>query len=291
MSNQKAAQVLIRKLTGQANVLTIPRVFVEFMGSLDGALLLSQCLYWSDRTRNPEGWFYKSYVEWEEETCLSKYEVSKNVKKMQEMGFLETKLKKANGAPTVHYRILFDEFEKWIGEFLANRMSKNFTMESEESEQSLTETTTETTTENPHSGFSNFDYLNHITHQRQVTPTAVEPSDFDKFFGKYRDEVLQTYSSEFEINPNSGKKSELVDLSMKDGFDMDVFKAYLHEYNINGGNPYKITSLIKGYWVYDRTGDIEAALNGHGSSTERELDPDDPDTYFIDPLSGKKVPW
>lgn len=146
MNNHNQAISIIKSLTGQANVLTIPRVFVDFMFSLDGALFLSQVIYWSDKGKDNEGWFYKSYDEWTSEICLSKYEVSKHSKRLQEMGLLETKLKKANGAPTVHYRFLFDEFVKSFVKFLDNRMSTNLTMESEETERSLTETTTETTT-------------------------------------------------------------------------------------------------------------------------------------------------
>lgn len=36
-----------------------------------GALLLSQAIYWSKRTKDPQGWFYKTNEEWEEETGLT----------------------------------------------------------------------------------------------------------------------------------------------------------------------------------------------------------------------------
>lgn len=145
MNNHNNAISIIKSLTGQANILTIPRIFVDFLGSLDGALFLSQVIYWSDKSNSE--WFYKSYKEWKDEICLSKYEVSKQSKKLQAMNLLETKLKKANGAPTVHYKFSFDEFEKSFVHFLDNGKLKNLTMESKETDQSLTETTTETTTE------------------------------------------------------------------------------------------------------------------------------------------------
>ncbi|MFH1076549.1 MAG: hypothetical protein V1753_06885, partial [Pseudomonadota bacterium] len=63
MSNQKDIFNLIKALAGQANILTIPRAFIKFTGSVEAALLLSQIIYWGDR--NPRGkWFYKSYREW-----------------------------------------------------------------------------------------------------------------------------------------------------------------------------------------------------------------------------------
>jgi len=145
---QKFTNDLIANFTGQANVLVIPKPLADFMGSLEGGLLLSQILYWSGRVnKESEGWFYKSYRDWEEELGLSKYKVSSYTKKMKEIGFLDTKVKKANGDPTVHYRLKIGEFQKTFGKFLHDRSLKNLTNGSEEISQTLTETTTETTTE------------------------------------------------------------------------------------------------------------------------------------------------
>ena len=147
MSNQQAMIELIKATSGQANILTIPRPYIEFMGSLDGGLFLSQLIYWSDRGGQGDGWFYKTYLEWEAETTLSKYEIGKQAGILKDKGILETKVKKANGAPTVHYHFSFSEFQKSFVKFLYYRKSKNLTMESEETSQSITETTPETTPE------------------------------------------------------------------------------------------------------------------------------------------------
>jgi len=146
MSNHQDAIAIIKAFSGQANILTIPRQFVDYMGNLDGALFLSQVLYWSDRGR--DGWFYKTYAEWQEEICLSEYEVKKAVKKLVDLGVLETQVRKANGNPTVHYRLDFDVFSESFLNFLQKRNPRNSGIESRESEESLTETTTETTTKN-----------------------------------------------------------------------------------------------------------------------------------------------
>lgn len=50
------------------------RVFVKVTGSVNAAIMLSQAIYWSKRTKSKDGWFYKSRDEWEEETGLSRYE-------------------------------------------------------------------------------------------------------------------------------------------------------------------------------------------------------------------------
>jgi len=147
MSNQQDMFNLIREFSGQANILSVPRLFIKAMGSVDGGLLLSQMIYWSDRTNRKDGFFFKSYEEWEDELTLSKHKVSRYSKVMVDAGFLETKLLKANGAPTVHYKVSISDFQKWIVKFFNNGKLNSLTMESEEIEQSLTETTTETTTE------------------------------------------------------------------------------------------------------------------------------------------------
>jgi hypothetical protein len=152
MSNQQTMTELIKAFSGQANVLSIPKIYIDYMSSLDGGLFLSQVIYWSDKGALGDGWFYKSYAEWTEETTLSKYEVGKQAKILIDRGVLETKIKKADGAPTVHYHFLFDEFQKSINEFLSIGKSRNLTNESEKTERSITETTTETTTETLQNG-------------------------------------------------------------------------------------------------------------------------------------------
>ena len=157
MSNQQAMIEIIKATSGQANILAIPRPYIEFMGSLDGGLFLSQLIYWSDKGAHDGGWFYKTYLEWEEETTLSKYEISKQAGILKKKGILETKVKKAHGAPTVHYLFSFSEFQKSFVEFLHYGKLSNLTMESEVTLQSITETTTETTTESSKAFSANAD--------------------------------------------------------------------------------------------------------------------------------------
>lgn len=138
MSNQKAVFATVKALVGQSNILTIPRVFVDFTGSLDKALFLSQALYWSDKGK--DGWFYKSYREWQEETTLSEYQIRKAAKCLQAKGLLETKVKKADGTPVLHYRLIKEKLVSSIMKFLQGpplKNSRNYPYK--------TKTTTETT--------------------------------------------------------------------------------------------------------------------------------------------------
>lgn len=158
-SYQQYIFALIAKLGGSKDKAVVDPTLCRFMGGLQGGVFLAQLLYWSDKGRNGE--FYKTYKEWEEEIFLSKYEVSKAAKQCVEMGFLETSVRKANGNPTVHYRILQEKFIDVILAFVESEMesqnfdepkSKSGKTESEsfdepksKSSPSLTETTTETT--------------------------------------------------------------------------------------------------------------------------------------------------
>jgi hypothetical protein len=114
---------LIKQFAGQSNIITVPVVFIHYAGTLEAALLLSQILYWSDKTQ--DGWFYKSYREWEQEIALDEYQVRKASKSLKAKGILETRLKKANGAPTVHYRLKEGEFSESILHFLKNPIFTN----------------------------------------------------------------------------------------------------------------------------------------------------------------------
>lgn len=154
MNNQQRITALIKSISGQANTLTIPRVYIALVGgNIEVALFLSQSVYWSDRTTRPDGFFFKSYREWEEEIGLSQFKIKNAADKLVEMGVMQTKIKKANKAPTVHYRVDIRSLTDLIIKFLDNQESEQSDYEEtqqsdyQETSQSLTETTTETTTE------------------------------------------------------------------------------------------------------------------------------------------------
>jgi hypothetical protein len=65
------------------------RCFVKITGSVSAALMLSQAVYWSNRTNDPDGWFYKTAEEWEEETGLSAYEQEGARRRLRATGFWE----------------------------------------------------------------------------------------------------------------------------------------------------------------------------------------------------------
>lgn len=91
------------------------RSFVTLTGSVTAALMLSQAVYWARRTTDPEGWFYKTQEEWEEETGLSRSEQEGARKCLRALGFWH---EERRGVPArLYFRI--------DTEVLANKIAEN----------------------------------------------------------------------------------------------------------------------------------------------------------------------
>lgn len=69
------------------------RGFVAITGSIEAALLLSQAVYWSKRTKDENGWFWKTATEWEEETGITRYGLETARKRLVGLGFMEENLR------------------------------------------------------------------------------------------------------------------------------------------------------------------------------------------------------
>ncbi len=65
------------------------RCFVTLTGSVTAALMLSQAMYWQKRTKDPEGWWWKTMEDWTEETGLSRKEQESARRRLRNAGLLE----------------------------------------------------------------------------------------------------------------------------------------------------------------------------------------------------------
>lgn len=84
------------------------RAFVPFAG-VTGALFLSQALYWTKRTSDPDGWFYKTASDWEQETGLTRREQETVRKRLISLGILK---EQKRGIPCkLYYRICLESLE------------------------------------------------------------------------------------------------------------------------------------------------------------------------------------
>ena len=99
---------ILALFAGQSAVLTIPRPFITLCGGDHlTALLFSQILYWAERSKDPDGWFAKTYADWESELSLTKRQVMRSVEVLRDLG-VETKVMRSSfhGARAVlHYRV------------------------------------------------------------------------------------------------------------------------------------------------------------------------------------------
>lgn len=223
MNNRDYISSIITQFSGQNNIIPIPTIYIRITEDYPSAALLNQMIYWSDRTSRKDGYFYKSYNEWYEELHLTEYQVRRATKKLKSFGFVDTALKKANGAPTLHYKVDTKEVSEWILKKLQNGNLRNLTMDSEETQESLTEITTEITTETTNNNILSgnptvsripykeiVDYLNEKTgknfkHKTAKTRKFIEArwnqdfrlDDFKKVIDVKTDEWLNTDSDKY----------------------------------------------------------------------------------------------
>lgn len=87
-----------------------------FIGcGINGALMLSQLVYWTARTKDSEGWIYKDHHEWTRETGLTRKEQHTARKTLKELGFISEK--KHGVPPRVFFRIERENLYKALIEY------------------------------------------------------------------------------------------------------------------------------------------------------------------------------
>lgn len=242
---------IIRQLTGHENIITLNVAFVDFVGDLECGLFLSQLIYWSDRGTRKDGFVFKSDKEWYEELRLSSYAVRKSRKKLIEMGLLETKVKKANGNPTTHYKLNKEAFEQQFTSFLRNRNNEIVKSEkgNDENENSLTDITPYITSD--HKGAKEFarslsflEYKNEFS-IREDAIEAIEHylSLYRQYVGKEHPRLKEAQWDRvvedlfYVVNEDTGQGFDL-DLDLDDSILMDMMDQHFNttykncDYNI-----------------------------------------------------------
>lgn len=128
------------------------RHYVALGCGINGALMLSQMVYWSKRTKDRNGYFYKTQDEWEGETGLGRREQETARKKLRELGFVS---ERKRGVPCkVHFKVEQDALYAALIQYAQNSQSsmadsaklecKNAPNSNGGKSQSNTENTTET---------------------------------------------------------------------------------------------------------------------------------------------------
>lgn len=87
-------------------------ILARICDSATAGLMLSQALYWSRIKEDGDGWFFKSQGQWEEETCLSRWEQETARKRLRNLGFWDEELR---GVPaTLYFRIDLEKLAQAI---------------------------------------------------------------------------------------------------------------------------------------------------------------------------------
>ena len=118
MSSQKEVIAFLKAISGQANILTIPRIYIDIFKSHRTALLISQCVYWSDKTKDPEGWFYKTFAEWQAELGMNQHAIETSRDALIDFGVLDFTLMRQNGTHKNHWRVNFERLYALLSEQL-----------------------------------------------------------------------------------------------------------------------------------------------------------------------------
>ena len=97
-------------------VLVLPHVFLEFLDyDVKMALFLNQLIYWTQRTKNPQKWIWKSFHDWYQELGFKESVVRRLLygdpraktrkRTLTDIG-VQVKVKRApDGSPKCHYRL------------------------------------------------------------------------------------------------------------------------------------------------------------------------------------------
>lgn len=100
-----------RMLLGQ-QVIAFNPLLADIAGDVKGGLFLSQLCYWSERTNDQKGWFYKTTAQWYEETRLTRRELETVRKVLNDLKVIELSLR---GVPAkCHYRVNWERLEMLI---------------------------------------------------------------------------------------------------------------------------------------------------------------------------------
>lgn len=91
-------------------------IVAKAFGSVKLAVLWSQLYYWSDKTKDADGWIYKTREEIYSETGLVRKEQETARKIAQELGVIDEKL--AGMPPKMHFRVNMDASIKIISKFV-----------------------------------------------------------------------------------------------------------------------------------------------------------------------------
>jgi hypothetical protein len=109
---------IIALFSGQSRMLTLPKLYVQLTKNHSLALVLNQCVFFSDKSSIGDGWFYKTYEEWFEEIHIPERTLRRRFEKLAGCSWIETKIKAVDGLNILHVRPNMDKIIESIEDLL-----------------------------------------------------------------------------------------------------------------------------------------------------------------------------
>ena len=109
----------VARQLNRSDIRTVSSLISKVIGDQNAGVMAVRLLHWFPRSKKVGGWVYKSWRDWNAECNLSQAQV----KRVHGKGFLESigierAIMKANGTPTIHYRldenILVEKLAKFL---------------------------------------------------------------------------------------------------------------------------------------------------------------------------------
>lgn len=259
----------------------VKKTYVDMTGDLLSGILLGQIVYWHLPSKDgrsklrvqKEGklWLAKGRADWYDEIRITPKQFDRAIKILVDKDFIETKLFKFDGSPTVHIHLhpehvidsVFPQRSKSILPKGENPFSPKVEIHFDERLKTLTETTTkttsETTTDKP------------IVEQASTTHLNIIDYLNSKTGKKYKASTRSTRS--------------LINARLNDKFTLDDFKKVIDNKIRDWSNDPKMSKFIRPETLFGTK--FESYLNE--THVERKFSTPDHSAY--DPTFGKDLPF
>lgn len=195
------------------------RCFAKLAGSVCAGVFLSQCFYWSQRTSDVDGWFWKTRDQWAEETCLTRREQEAARKALIKIGVLEEKLV---GLPAkMHYRVLIGvvqtrllEMLQPVGTSIASKLGGSVpTGKADPPQQESTDPPNNLYTENTCKDYS----IDYAQQERVAAQRAVQVCDqkFESLPEQPTEQKSQLTADQSQITPEQNLAQEITAIPLR----------------------------------------------------------------------------
>jgi hypothetical protein len=113
---------ILALFSGQASIVTTPKLYIQLTGSHTLATVLNQCVFWANKSKSSDGWFYKEYQEWFDEIHIPERTLRRRFDRLEQNGWITTKIKKVRGINIKHIHTNIDH----IIESISNMLNTDF---------------------------------------------------------------------------------------------------------------------------------------------------------------------